>query len=320
MEFRSLDPSEREELLALLDGWGVGDGWRSADFFRRYLEDDPTFEERNVHVAVEDGRLLSCVQVFPRPVSVRGVVVPMGGIGSVFTHPSVRKRGLGEALLARAADDMRSQGMLLSLLFAGRPHWYAKLGWVPVGSRNALLRPSGSPPAPSQSLDFDAARDLEDVRALHARYSGALDGPVVRDADLWQASLANAGNPDERFRVVREGGRVVAYLRSAVLSGFRVLLELGCEPDARERLCAEIAHETEELLVAPALGFDPALRAGLEGQGIAVQEVDDPRTLWRCLDAPALAERLGLPPEPAAELVARLFPAGTSVFWTADRF
>ena len=130
MEFRSLGPGERESFLSLLDGWDVGDGWRGADFFRRYVDRDPTFEDRNVQVALDDGRPVSCVQVFPRPVQLRGRVVSVGGVGSVYTHPDFRRRGLAERLLALAGERMRERGMQLSLLFAARTAWYAKLGWV----------------------------------------------------------------------------------------------------------------------------------------------------------------------------------------------
>ena len=93
MELRTLRRSEREPLLDLLDQWQMPDGWQGRDFFRRYLEDDPTFSDENVWVAVDAGRLVSCVQVFPRPLQICGKAVPAGGIGSVFTLPDHRLNG-----------------------------------------------------------------------------------------------------------------------------------------------------------------------------------------------------------------------------------
>src|SRR4029453_16203186 len=51
VEIRTLRRDEREALLELLDGWPLADGWRGRDFFRRYLEADPTYEDANVFVA-----------------------------------------------------------------------------------------------------------------------------------------------------------------------------------------------------------------------------------------------------------------------------
>ena len=62
MEIRTLRADEREALLDLLDAWDVGDGWPGGRaFFRRYLEDDPTFRDENVWVAADGGALVSCV-------------------------------------------------------------------------------------------------------------------------------------------------------------------------------------------------------------------------------------------------------------------
>jgi len=128
MQIRTLRRDERERLLELLDLWALPDGWRGRDFFRRYVEDDPTFEDENVMVAEEAGELVSCVQIFPRPVRIRGRAVPMGGIGSVFTKPEQRHGGLARRLLELALERMRERGLLVSLLF-GDERIYHVLGW-----------------------------------------------------------------------------------------------------------------------------------------------------------------------------------------------
>lgn len=319
MEFRTLDRSEREALLSLLDGWDVGDGWQPAEFFRRYVEDDPTFEDRNVHVALDAGRLVSCVQVFPRPIWIRGVAVPMGGVGTVYTDPGYRRRGLGEALLLRAVEAMRRDGMLLSLLFAGRLHWYGRLGWTSRPVDTWLLRAASSPTA-GTAEPFDPQRDLADVQAIHRSYSGRQDGALARDDALWQASLANAGNPDERFVVARGADGVAAYARTTALDGFSVLLEVGRKDAAKGALADLLAAEVGDLLVAPDLSFDAPLQGALEERGVSVGRARDPHAMWRCLDAEALARLVGVEPKDPQALLDELLPAGQSVYWTADRF
>ncbi len=324
MDFRTLGDDEREAVLELLDGWDVGDGWRPADFFRRYQRDDPTFAPANMHVAVEDGRLWSCVQVFPRPLRMRGRVVPCGGIGSVYTHPDRRQQGLAEVLLGRAARAMREGGMPLSLLFAMRIPWYSKLGWVSYPQPRLLLR--GPSDVTSAGEPFEAARDLAEVRAIHEAYDAGLTLGVVRDDALWQASLANAGNPDERFRVVRDGAGVSAYLRTTRLSGMNNLLEVGRRAGdavAGEALARLVAAEVGELLVAPGLHFEPGLLPALSQRGVHAQTVEDPTAMLRCLDAESLGARLGEQPAPGESgdaFLARMLGGEPFTFWTADRF
>ena len=66
MKIRTLGSGEREAVLELLDSWELPDGWRGRDFFRRYIEYDSAYRDDNFWVAEDRGRLVSCVQVFPR--------------------------------------------------------------------------------------------------------------------------------------------------------------------------------------------------------------------------------------------------------------
>lgn len=228
---------EREALLALLDGWESPSGWpgRAADFFRRYVELDPSFAPHNVVVAERDGRFVGCVQIFPRVLRARrpdGALagVPVGGIGSVFTHPEARGGGLASALLERALAEMRARGMALSILFAELHDFYARLGWHLVPRPRALWLRGDDLAAPGRASriePFDAARDLDAAYALHDAHSGALPGTWVRDRGFFRAQLGFAGNPAEDFLVARDAaGGLVAYARATSLSGVLMATEL----------------------------------------------------------------------------------------------
>ena len=349
MEIRSLQRGEREALLELLDGWEAPSGWRgrAADFFRRYVEDDPSFAEENVWLALEAGRLLSCVQIFPRHVRLRGAEVPVGGIGSVFTRREVRGAGLAARLLERARGAMRERGMELSLLFAGPAGipLYTRLGWRTWPGNRALLRWSGVPRAAADGVataPLDPGRDLATVAALHAGYSAARDGTCLRDTEAWQASLRLAGNPEEEFRVARRDGRVMAYARAVAIAGFLVLSELGRGEAAQDAaalaaLVAECLTPREpDALAAAERGSqafrafavagsldDPALEQALARLGIASSTIPDETPMLSCLDAPALARRLGEPlahGEDSDAYLRRMLPPARFCFWMADRF
>lgn len=322
----------------LLDGWDVGDGWRGRDFFRRFLEQDPTFADENVWVAAEGEELVSCVQVFPRQIRIRGVPVPMGGIGSVFTAPEKRGCGLARELMDRAATSMVERGMEVGMLFPApdRMDWYRRQGWgtwkrrrlwvsggprVPSSAVGSVPSPSTASSVPSR---FDAQRDFESLRRVHAGYSGALDGTEVRADGLWEASLRNAGNPGEDFWVVRaHPGEVVAYARATLLAGLPVLTEFGRAPGAEWELVQVVAKAVDERAVVPDLAHEPGLEQALVGCGFETRPLEDPLTMLRCLDPAALVRRLGLrvqDREVPNALLQRLLPPERLHYWVADRF
>jgi predicted acetyltransferase len=325
VEFRTLQRSEREPFLDLLDDWEMPDGWRGRDFFRRYVEDDPTFADENVWVAVDAGRLVACVQIFPRPLQVRGEAVPTGGIGSVFTLPDYRRGGVAAALMDRTVEAMSRSGFEISLLFAARIPWYTRLGWRSwVVSRTLLESGDSSAPATdAEILRFDPPRDLAAVKSLYESYSGSLNGTVVRDELLWTASLANAGNPEEDFRVARGGGEILAYARATVLQGFPIITEFGYRAGGVAALADLLAGMIDEHAVAGNLHLDPALERALDGRGLRRTRVEDPTGMLRCVDPAALARRLGVEPPEGGDpgsFLESVLPAENFGFWTADRF
>jgi len=325
MELRTLRRSEREPLLDLLDCWQMPDGWQGRDFFRRYLEEDPTFSDENVWVAVDAGRLVSCVQIFPRPLRIRGQSVPAGGIGSVFTLPDYRRSGIAGALLDRAVEAMSGSGLEISLLFAARIPWYTRLGWRSWAVTRTLLQRRAPVPAASgaEIQSFDAARDLAAVKAIHLHYSGALDGTVVRDELLWTASLANAGNPEEDFRVARVGEEVLAYARLAILEGFPIITEFGRRAGGAAALADLLAAMVDQHAATGNLHLDPELERALDSRGFSFHRGDDPTGMLRCIDAAALARRLGVEPPEGGDpgsLLEEALPAERFGFWSADRF
>jgi GNAT superfamily N-acetyltransferase len=325
MELRTLRGSEREPLLDLLDHWQMPDGWQGRDYFRRYLEDDPTFLDENVWVAVDAGRLVSCVQIFPRPLQICGKAVPAGGIGSVFSLPDHRRSGIAAALLDHAVEAMSRSGLEISLLFAARIPWYTRLGWRSWVVTRTLLERRDSRPAAAgvEILPFDPVRDLAVVKAIYQHYSGSLDGTVVRDDSLWTASLANAGNPEEDFRVACGGGEVLAYARAAILGGFPILTEFGHGAGGAAALADLLAAMVDEHAVAGNLHLDPELERALDDRGFTRKRVEDPTGMLRCIDAAALAGRLGVEPpegEDPGSLLEAVLPPERFGFWTADRF
>lgn len=336
---RILRVDEIEALLDLLDGWPFPDGQSGRDFFRRYIELDPAFEGRNVWVAEQAGELVSCVQIFPRRVRIAGRVLPMGGIGSVFTRPEHRRRGVAGALLEQVIGAMRERGMVLSYLLAERLRWYGQYGYRPWSRGWRTLHwPGIDGSAAREVRRYDPAADAGELERLWSVYAeGAagppLDGVVDRGSEAdWQASFRLAGTPEEDVWIADGGSQATAYLRVADFNGRLRVLEWGRESDGAPVLC--------ELLAAAMTGRGveairmPLVRdAALEGLLAAAGARIDTRPAWdevpadarppatwmvRSLDDDALARRLGT--ANAGDLLARCLPPERFAFWEADRF
>ena len=294
MNVRTLRDGERSALLDLVALWPSVDDWPMRPQFARYIEDEPEFDPRDVWVAEEARKLVSCVQIFPRKLLVRGKSVPLGGIGTVFTHPSQRGGGFASKVMRAAMDDMTGRDMALGLLFAGPVPFYEKLGWHSWPITRPLLRAEagGAEDALAGSETFESARDLAEVQAIHAEYSRNRDGTTVRDTKRWWTNLRHAGNPGEEFRVAREKGRVVAYLRAVCLSNFLVLMEWGRADDAVEPLAglfaaaltprrsdpiAPAGRPSDEFrsVASAAPLLDDRLARALEARGIAATPSED---------------------------------------------
>lgn len=342
---RTLRRDEREAVLELLDQWPLSDGWRGRDYFRRYIELDPNYADENFHVAEQDGALVACVQIFPRTLRAGATTIPVGGIGSVFTSEKARGSGVASQLLEASVAAMRARGMELSLLFAVRHGFYARLGWILWPRQRPLWITTDALAAPDASLRvdaFDAARDLEAVMALHARYSASRDGTTVRDRALWIGNLAFGGNPTEAFQVARDAaGRVVAYARTSLFEGFCAVLELGRaespeavaaladlvlrelaprEDDAFAARAGKSSAEFRRTLLAPTHD-DAALDAALAARGVLIKHFEEKSSMLRIVNADALARRFDASPDESPEsLLRRVLPPERLVCWPADRF
>lgn len=336
---RTLHTGEIEALLDLLDGWPFPDGQSGRDFFRRYIELDPAFEPRNVWVAEWGGELVSCVQIFPRRVRIGGRVLPMGGIGSVFTRPDHRRRGVAGALLDRTIDAMRVRGMVLSYLLAERLRWYGRYGYRPWSRGWRTLHwPGGAGSVAGGARRYDPAADAGEVERLWSVYAGGaagapLDGIVDRgSAEDWRTSFRLAGTPEEDIWIAAGATGRAAYLRVADFNGRLRVLEWGRERDAAPALCellaAAMAGRNLESIRLPLIR-DEALEGSLAASGARIDtrpawnEVPPdatPPATWmvRSLDDDALARRLEAPND--GDLLARFLPPERFTFWEADRF
>jgi len=104
------------------------DRWRSADYYV---------------LVNRDGQLVGRLGVLDSKVSVANEIIRVGGIGGVATKPEFRHRGVARAMLARAAEFMKSDlkiefGLLLCRHEVSPV--YAKMGWLIVPGPTTFTR------------------------------------------------------------------------------------------------------------------------------------------------------------------------------------
>lgn len=322
LEFRTIHTHEREPVLDLLGEW-LGD----REFFARYFRHDPTFRDDLCFVALDEGRIVSTLQVFRKQVRINGAVVQVGGVGNVFTTERYRERGLASQLLTRAIAAMDEHGFDLSMLFAVRLRFYSRHGWQSHLRHLIFIEPATVPTAGPYAVDAFAPADLDAVMAVYDAYSGQFSGPTVRDRRYWEGQLRYAGNIHEHFVVARAGDRIVAYARGTALYDFYVIMEHGCLPGYEDALAQLVCrlHATEAAAfpgTITQLAMAPAVQRLLRECGLSLRTIEDVFWMWQIISSQRLAAKLGArEPELAGDNVFfELFPPAQSVYWLADRF
>ena len=357
MEIRTLTAQERMKVAALLDGWRLAEGWSAGDRFRQQAEWDPTWHDENVFVALEQDRIVATATIVPRHLKILGHVVPAGGIGNLYTDPSVRSRGVATEVLDRACEAMRARGLELAVAFPGAPPatppFFEKRGFFGWGGQQTILRVDPDPPkAPTDDGDqIEIApigpgddRALQSVKSIHVAYAASRSGTVVRDDALWQACLQLTSAPREEFLIARRGGLTVAYARASIVDDVLTITELGRFEDGADALARLIAtllsprdddplapsgrgdrrasEQLRSFAVLPTFD-DIGLTVALEHRGIRSHPMDESKASFRCVNLIGFASRLDvdlLPDEDGVAFLRRILPPDAMVFWPADRF
>lgn len=218
MEIRPLEPDDAQAALDL----------RVAAFSTSMhvdLDDNDVYAPDDLRlVAVDDGRVVGHLAVWPFAQSFRGRAVPMGGVGGVVVAIDQRGRGIGSRLLAASLDLMARRDMPISSLYPSTPAPYRAWGWEVAGEHVRRTIPTREllelPPAPGEiSLRPFEQDDLDDVLALHNAVTrnepGGLQLPRV-----WFERLLTPDPDDPELSIVAmRDGVVVGLLLAAKVSG-----------------------------------------------------------------------------------------------------
>lgn len=210
------------------------------EYFVNQTEHDATYRFRQTRIIEIDGRVVSHVRIFHRQMLVRGVALPVGGVGSVATHPDYQEHGFATALLRDAIEWMEREGYALSFLWTGLVPFYERLGWRVVlqpihtvqADEAARLSTAGA-----VSVRPFADADLSAVARVYRRAVEGSTGGIARTLRYWRDHMTWVHDDPEGFLLAERRGQVVAYVRSTVEMGNHLrLLEGEALPGADSAL------------------------------------------------------------------------------------
>ena len=189
------------------------------EYFANQTEHDATYRFGQTRIIEVDGRVVSHVRLFHRRMLVRGVALPVGGVGSVATHPDYQRRGLATALLQDAIARMERAGYALSFLWTGLVPLYERLGWRAVPQPFYTAQPeeaAGLSTRATEGVRPFTSADLPAVALVYRRATEGSTGAIVRTLRYWRDHMTWVRDDSEGFLLVERGGRVLAYVRSKV--------------------------------------------------------------------------------------------------------
>ncbi len=288
---------------------------------REFYTDHPRFSLRDVRVAEVDGEVVASLVLYPLTAWVRGIGLPVTGVGSVAVSPEHRRRGVGETFLRAALREMRQRGSHLSALYAFKGAYYRKLGYGVGEVVHQLAVSASNLPASDQARRVRRLMlpDRSAVQGLYERVASQGHFAIARRSEWWTQRLWTY--PGDW--VVCEGrrrGQIEGYLYYEVETSrgpFKLAVTLGefvaATPEAHRGLVghlASLADQVEEIhFAAPAdnqwlslLKTAQNLRPGaeiaayLDTGGVATG------AMFRITDVKAALEMLPIAPQGRGEI------------------
>ncbi len=210
---RSIHEHERDECLNL---WCTAFSDTGRDYFERYFYGDTEYDAHYTRVGVLDARIVSCVQIVRRTVTVGESRLTAACIANVSTLPQFTGNGYNRACLQSALEVIAADTFDFSLLGTGIPAYYAKFGWTPVGipvlsgTLNALPFQAGTVARMAVHGDLDAM-----MTAYNHTFAGT-PLTVIRSAGYWRGWLEfKPGAQLESWLVVEtHAGEFLGYVRA----------------------------------------------------------------------------------------------------------
>ncbi|MDO8589479.1 MAG: GNAT family N-acetyltransferase [Armatimonadota bacterium] len=223
---RAIRDEEYEACLAMLDRAFT---FTLDGYFVHYVRGDPWFKNDYCRVYLDNGRIVSALNICRREVRVGSVTLTMGGIGNVGTDPEYRGKGYSSQVLRDAALVMRDDGMDFSILYTGINGFYERLGWrtLPVPYLWGKLRAAESSGGPYTIRHYDVGKDAAALLRIYDQFNAGLLMSAVRTEHYWRKFCLHEYHPAWTILLAENDSQPVAYTMTRVAENMLVFDELG---------------------------------------------------------------------------------------------
>ncbi|HEY3176403.1 MAG TPA: GNAT family N-acetyltransferase [Candidatus Polarisedimenticolia bacterium] len=160
------------------------------------------------------GEVAAATKLYRFAARLDGDLVPVGGVGAVFTLPHARRRGHAADLISQAHTIMAGRGDVLSLLYSEiGAGYYARLGYRELAPHAVRIQvpERGRPAAGLRPMHRG---ELDEVVRIREKEDAAASFCLARDHACWKYLLARASYPTlhlgreiwEKRLMLAEGG------------------------------------------------------------------------------------------------------------------
>jgi predicted acetyltransferase len=189
---------------------------RSAPERRRNFTANPLGSLSDFVLALRGEDIVAQAFLFPLEAWFGGRAVRVGAIASVATAPEARGQGVATALLHHLHVSADVRGDALTMLYAFRHRFYARLDYGTSSSRKRLAIEPSSIPAAWRTLARACVRrargeDKDLMMRAYVRAASRTSGWLTRTDAFWDRHLSR----ERRQFLVTDGGYVAFQLRQA---------------------------------------------------------------------------------------------------------
>ena len=211
-EIRTVDPEEFITFTVNHYAFGATPSEPNADDRRAWLK----YTAKTTPVAAfVDGRPVATATFPAMTQNVRGVVLPMTGVGGVASLPEGRRQGYVRQMMAFGFGLMRERAVPVSALYPFRESFYERLGYAGFPTpRYATLKPEHLAPLVRMPLRAEVeqmpmSEGFEAWRSFLERLQGTVHGFSLRDVS---SSVRLRDENAAWVALVREGNTVTGAM------------------------------------------------------------------------------------------------------------
>lgn len=264
----------------------------TCDFVNFWYENLISFEDTLGYI--NEGNLVSVLQIQPLEIHLNRKIWKMGGIGGVATLPEARSKGFAGKLLIKALEDMRDSEMIVSMLAPFSYEYYRKYGWeLAMTKTNYTIPVEYFRKFKSYGkMNKISCDDFGSIAPIYEKYAGEMN-LMIHENDLrWKNFIFFGGlgafmglkDKTEVYKYTGRSGNVEGYIIYALIGDkLHVLQMVALKFEAMEGIFSFFnGHTGQVKSICWACSSDSRLMALLDDPRVSAEV--HPSMMFRVVD------------------------------------